>query len=179
MKKEYSKEYATALFDVILEKTIDIESIYHELEIVSDTISTDSDFLKIFMHPKVSKAEKKEIINSIFNGFNTHLVHFLYVLVDNDRLEGIHTIFDSFVKLFHDYKKTLVIEAVSTEPLTNEQKMKIINKLTVKYRKKIEIKNTIDKSIIGGIRLQINDEIMDNTVINQLQNLKSYVLKQN
>ncbi len=177
MKKEYAKEYATALFDTSLEKSL-IDIIKDELKIVSNSFLENKKFIKILTHPQLSKEEKKEIVFDVFSKVNHTLINFLYVLIENDRISDILFINDEFIKLYNEYKEVIYADAYSTILLSNEQIDNIKFKLTVKYRHKIVINNFIDNTLVGGLLIKINNEILDYSIRNQIINLKSHILKQ-
>lgn len=177
MEKEFTKEYATALFDLSLEKN-NIEAIKEELIIVSAAFLGSKQFEKLLSHPQLSKENKKDIVNDVFIGLNTTLLHFLYVIIENDRIFDIKFINKEFSKLYNEYKEVINVEARTTIPLTENQIEVLKNKLSVKYRHKIKIDNIIDNSIGGGMLLKMNHETIDYTIKNQLHNLKSHILKQ-
>jgi F-type H+-transporting ATPase subunit delta len=70
------------------------------------------------------------------------------------------------------------VKAFTSIELDDEQKTKLKEKLKVKYRHEVELENVIDSSVIAGIRLQIDNEIMDYSIKTQFSNLKSHILKQ-
>lgn len=177
MNKEFTKEYAIALFDLSLEMNI-TEVIKDELNTVSNAFNENEAFEKILAHPQLSKENKKEILNDVFKGINTTLQHFLYIVVENDRIVDIGFINNEFGKLYNEYNKVIHVEAITTIPLKDDQVEALIQKLSVKYRHKIEIENIIDKSIVGGMKLKINHEVYDYSIKSQLRNLKSHILKQ-
>jgi len=177
MKKEFANEYATALFDLSIEKDI-IEIIKDELITVSVAFSDNKQFEKLLAHPQLSKENKKDIINDVFKGLNITMLHFLYVIIENDRVNDLKFINEEFSKLYNEYNKVIYVEAITTISLTEAQNDVLKNKLSIKYRHKIEISNTIDQSIVGGMRLKINNDIIDYTLKGQLQKLKSHILKQ-
>lgn len=61
-------------------------------------------------------------------------------------------------------------------PLTQEQYQKLIAKLEDKYNKKIELKQEIDKSIIGGLYIEIENEFIDATINSQYKEMKDLML---
>ena len=177
MKKEFVREYATALFDLSLEKSI-VETIKDELIMVSVAFVENNQFEKLLSHPQLTKENKKGIINDVFKGLNSSLLYFLYILINNDRIEDIKFINEEFRQLYNEYNKVIIVEAQTTLALTENQVETLMKKLSLKYRHKIIIENVIDHSIGGGMRLKINNEIIDYTIKSQLENLKSYILKQ-
>ncbi len=176
MSKDNAKEYAIALFDLSLEKK-NVEIIKDELIIVSNAFSEEEQFGKLLSHPKLSKEEKKGVITKVFKGINDTLLYFLLVVIENDRVNDLTYITDEFMKLYHEYNTVLLVLAKTTIPLSETQINALQNKLSIKYRHKIKIENEIDPSIIGGMQLIIDNEIIDYTIQNQLHNLKTYILK--
>ena len=43
-------------------------------------------------------------------------------------------------------------------------------------KRKVELTNSIDPSIIGGIKIVINDTVFDNSVTNRLKSLKQELI---
>lgn len=77
-------------------------------------------------------------------------------------------------KLSRHMGESMVIVTTAT-PLKQEQ----INKLIAVYSKKIgravHINSVVDPSVLGGMRVQVGDEVTDNTVVAQLENLQRSV----
>ena len=61
-------------------------------------------------------------------------------------------------------------------PLTDAQVTKLLAKLEAKYNKKIELKHIIDKNIIGGLYIQVENEFIDATVNSQYKEMKELML---
>ncbi|HEY8365388.1 MAG TPA: ATP synthase F1 subunit delta [Haloplasmataceae bacterium] len=177
MTNDYAKEYAIALFDLALEKNI-LDIIVDEFIKVTDIINEEKSFIKLLTHPELSKQEKKEIIGKTFNSVNSTLMNFLNVIVENNRFIDVDYIKQEFVDLYNDYLNIMHVEARTSTLLTSEQINLLEKKLERKYRHKIQIENIIDKNIIGGVMLKINNQIIDYTIKTQLQSLKSHILKQ-
>ncbi|MGL4992001.1 MAG: F0F1 ATP synthase subunit delta [Sarcina sp.] len=61
-------------------------------------------------------------------------------------------------------------------PLTEKQFDKLTEKLMNKYNQKVELKQEIDKDIIGGLFIQIENEFIDATVNSQYEEMKDIML---
>jgi F-type H+-transporting ATPase subunit delta len=175
---EYVNEYASALFDLLIEEN-KVEQNYLDLQVIAKTITENTDMVKLVNHPQVTKNDKKSLIQTIYSEVDPILLNFLYVLIDNRRLHQIKEISDRFVVLYKEYNQILTVKVVTSIPLTEKQKNELNIRLTRKYHKMVEITNEIDPTVMGGMRLMIKDEIIDDTVSNRLSSLKSYVLNQN
>ena len=60
--------------------------------------------------------------------------------------------------------------------LSEEQYNNLITKLEKKYNKKIILQQVIDSSILGGIYVRVNNEVMDGTVKLRLEELKKLMV---
>jgi F-type H+-transporting ATPase subunit delta len=72
-----------------------------------------------------------------------------------------------------DKQKVLVAQVASPLALTDEQTQSIQQILLKKYpdKRTIELKISIDPSLIGGIRLTIDDTVIDHSVAGKLSQL--------
>lgn len=171
----FVKEYASALFELALENKR-VDEIYQTFNTVLDELNEYPEFLKLMGHPQISREEKHAIIDQVFVDSDRTFRHFLYVLVDRDRFTYIHPIFDAFEKMYHQYKEKLKVIAITAEPLTENLKSRIIESLSQKYGKAIVLETQVDPSVMGGIRLVVDDEVIDFSVTTLLSSLKQSIL---
>jgi F-type H+-transporting ATPase subunit delta len=67
----------------------------------------------------------------------------------------------------------LVAEITVKEKLSKSTKDNISNILEKQYKgNKIEIREKLDDKIIGGIKIKIEDTVIDNTIIGRMKNLQ-------
>ncbi|MDF2699148.1 MAG: synthase subunit delta [Haloplasmataceae bacterium] len=177
MSSPFAQSYAEAIFDLELEKG-NLEMTSEQLTLIVNSFKDNDEFIKILNHPQLGKDDKKQIIRDVYGNFDNIITNFLFVLVDNDRIGGLLDIYDAFIKIYNEYQNTINVLAYTTIALDNAQIDRLKEKLIIKYRHKIEVTNFIDEKVIGGMRLIINEDVIDYTINNQLKNLKSHVLKQ-
>ena len=68
----------------------------------------------------------------------------------------------------------MVIVTTAT-PLKQEQIDKLIAVYSKKIGRAVHINSVVDPSVLGGMRVQVGDEVTDNTVVAQLENLQRSV----
>ena len=170
-----SKEYAKAIFEIALENKK--EDQYLELlKMVLKTLDKNEDFKKILNSPFVSGAEKEDIINNVFREIDEDFLHFLFVLIKNQRFYLIEEIKDEFEKLYHNNKNVVFVHVTSMEKLSKKQEDVIRKDLEKKYPDaNLQIENAIDPNIIGGIKIIVNDESIDLSLRNYLSKLKESI----
>ena len=65
----------------------------------------------------------------------------------------------------------------STIKLNEDEINKISEALTKRTSKKVELKNQIDESLIGGVKIVIKDRVYDSSIKYKLEQLKSSLIK--
>ena len=77
-------------------------------------------------------------------------------------------------KLSRHMGESMVIVTTAT-PLKQEQIDKLIAVYSKKIGRAVHSNSVVDPSVLGGMRVQVGDEVTDNTVVAQLENLQRSV----
>lgn len=172
MAKLVSKRYALALFETGLELD-KVDQFKEEINAVSNVLIEENDFKKVLNHPKVSKDEKKEILNHVFGGkVSEEILNFLYVIVDKRREMYIEEISEYFDFLYNEEKNIALATVVTAIPMDESTQNRLKEKLSKELNKNVVLKNLVDESIIGGAILKIDNKIIDGTVKGQLESIE-------
>ena len=168
MAKLVGKRYAHALFDAGLELN-KLNDFKEDLTKVTKVIMEEPKLEQILAHPKVSKDEKKELLSSIFKDMvSEEIINFLYILVDKRREGYLIEISRYFEKLFNEHERIVEVTAITAVPMDNKAQDRLTRVLTNKLNKTVKLKNTVDKDIIGGVLLKVENKIIDGTIRGQL-----------
>lgn len=172
MAELVGKRYAEALFEVALEMD-KLEQFKEEVKVVSDILEQEAKLKTIFQHPKLSKNEKKDIINSLFkNNASQEILNFLYIIVDKGREKFINDIKNEYISLSNEKQGIVEAQAITAVPMGEEEKIELQKKLTKKLNKKVNLTNIIDESIIGGVLVRIEDKVIDASIKGQLDEIQ-------
>ncbi|MBU5293079.1 F0F1 ATP synthase subunit delta [Anaerosalibacter bizertensis] len=172
MAKLVSKRYALALFETGLELD-KIEEFKNEISFISKVLEKEPDLEAVLIHPKITKDEKKNLVDSLFKGsVSQELLNFLYVIIDKRRERYIREIDSYYHYLYNEEKNILEATAITAVPMDRkaEDKLKII--LSNKLGKNIVLKNVVDKEVVGGVMLKVENKIIDGTVKGQLESIE-------
>ena len=167
MAKLVSDRYASALFEagMDLDKT---KEFHEELIFLEKVFKEEKKLLDILHHPKITNAEKRDVISSIFEkNLSQEMMNFLYILIDKRRED--HIIAEEYKEFYNDYKNIVRVVAVTAVPMEDKAKNKLIETLENKLNKTIELGNEIDESLIGGVLLKLEDKLIDGSVKGQLE----------
>lgn len=168
MITDVSLQYARALFDLA---NSDEKKVFYEILLVLEkVIIDDSEVLKVFEHPLLTPDQKKEIIkNTLDNKVSDTFLNFMYVVIDHHRINELANITSSYKMILDDYLGEKEVLVYSSYPLTLKQKENLCDNLGKHYNKQIKLIENVDSSLVGGIKIVVDNEIIDATILNKLE----------
>lgn len=95
----------------------------------------------------------------------------IITLSANKRISILPQICQLFEQLKAQYEGILEAKIVSAFALEGKQLNKLIKDLEQKFKHKIEAKISIDPELIGGVKVEIGDEVFDASVRGKLEAL--------
>jgi F-type H+-transporting ATPase subunit delta len=101
----------------------------------------------------------------------------IFLIIDHARIKDVKLIYEDYKTLVYDYKGIKSAYVTTAVKMTDEEIQILRDKLSKKYNSKIEIENIIDESIIGGVYLKVEDDVIDGTVKGTLENMRKEIVK--
>lgn len=169
--------YASALYSLAKD---DNEIIQYQLAMKSlyATLFDNKEMLTFLSSAFITKKEKYEIVSLLCSSFNLrHLYAFFKVLIDNHRVNDFISIYRNFNSMANDYQNIEEGFIYSTIPLHERKIREIEDVLEKQNKKKVELINKIDESLIGGIKIMIHDRVYDASIKNKISSLKSELIE--
>ncbi|WP_446898307.1 F0F1 ATP synthase subunit delta [Clostridium sp. LBM24168] len=177
MYEYLNRRYALALYKIAEEKD-KVEEYLEELRQVVAAIEGNATFMKIIRDPEISTSEKKSILTTVFkNKVNDDVFSFLLVLVEKGRIGDVGGKLREMENIYLEKHDTIVAEVKTVVPLTEDEKGKLKAKLEEKFNKKILIKSELDPSIIGGVYVNVDNQVIDGTIKSKLSEMKKVMLR--
>ncbi|MFV0424498.1 MAG: F0F1 ATP synthase subunit delta [Bacilli bacterium] len=171
-----ASRYSEALYELALEENC-LESIFDSYKLVNAVFTEQKDLIEVLSHPEIILSDKIDIVRGSFSEVNINLLNFICVLIEKDRLREIFNIFEDFEILYNIHFNISIAKVYSTTKLDDNQLENLKNKLSKKINKKIEIKNIIDKELIGGIKIMIDNHVIDYSLKTKINNLSEELHK--
>ena len=170
-----SKNYALALFDLSLETNqMDVYKI--QLFEILKQLGENVELQAVMSHPKIRKDDKKALIKQIFK-CDEMINNFIQLLIDKNRFDCFEQICIEFNLLVNKKLNIEIAYISSASELDAKSVKEIVAFLEKRFNKKIQPKISVDPSHIAGIKIRIQDEILDNTIARKLSDLKQSLLK--
>lgn len=169
------KEYALALFSIMLEDG-NTETIYNDLNEVDKLLRDNPDYLDFLINPSIPKSERIQSIKSIFEQSVCEPVFaFLNVICDHRDVGILFSAIDEFRSMYEDYMNYADAEVASAVELTDDEKDRLIKKLSDITGKTIRASYVIDKTLIGGLSVSVDGKHFDGSVRKNLKNIKEVI----
>ena len=170
-------KYAKALFNASLENN-SLTDVRESLIAIVKIAKTVPEFNHVLLTKSTSISNKKNILSNILNEHVNPLVtELLIILIDNDQIQLFTNIMNKYNQLMNMSSKELDVLITSKMELSEDDLNSVKTDLSSKLNKQINIKNNVDHSIIGGIKLRIGNTIIDNSLSKKLMKFMLVILK--
>ena len=165
-----ARPYAKAIFDAAVDSgsTSETQASLKSLaagfkeKAITDLISS----------PTLSRSEILKKLTSIFDGEVNELVNnLLGALAENDRLEICPEISNLYESLLAEHNQQLDIDVSIPVDLGDETKEGLKHSILKKYGETSNINFLVDPTIMGGVTIKIDDEILDLSIKGRVQKL--------
>ncbi|MBS0300510.1 MAG: F0F1 ATP synthase subunit delta [Proteobacteria bacterium] len=121
-------------------------------------------------NPVISAKQLSEIFIEIGKSkFNSEARNLLMLLAENKRIVILPQISQLFEQLKAQHEGVLEAKVVSAFEMEGKQLKKLVEDLERKFKRKIEAQVSVDSELIGGIKVEIGDEILDASVRGKLE----------
>ena len=173
---EVASRYALALYSLALEENR-IDSWQAEVKEIMRAFNENADFIMVLGSSFLTIEERKQILNETLKDVSTEIVSLLNLVIDNHRTFLIPEILEAFNSLCNENKGVLQGLLYSHIHLNESQITKIEQKISEVEHREVQLKNVIDPTLIGGIKIVINDKIYDGSIAHHLAQMKKDLLK--
>jgi F-type H+-transporting ATPase subunit delta len=171
-EQRIAARYAKALFDKATEENI-LDVVMSDIANLSELANNSKELVLFLQSPLHKMSVKKAAIDKLF--MNQHdLTKGLYALMVNKKREAfIPEMAEAFMKLYYKANKMVFVDiesAVALDPATIQRIETYVKDITEAKSVKSNVK--IDAEILGGVTIEFNGQIFDNTVATQLKKIK-------
>ena len=171
---EIGQRYAKALFELSAESK-SLDKTEKDLLSVHSLIAKNNEIIMVIKSSSLSRENQASLMEKILKKMKVSplTIKFIGTLAINGRLNIVNNIIDEFLKTLAHERGELTAEITTAVPISkeiNKSIVKEISKLT--KTNKIELDETIDKSLIGGLVLRMGSTMIDSSIKTKLSTLK-------
>lgn len=172
-----ARPYAKALFE-LAEQKAQIESWSQQLGVLAH-VAARSDVASIIGDPVKSARQHADDLLAIAGAatpLDDYLQNAVRVISENKRLSALSEIsaqFNTMMLAKKNYQEAVIYSAF---PMTEAQFSKITSDLEQRFNTKLHARLEIDPSLIGGIKIEMGDQVLDMSVQAKLNKLHAAMI---
>jgi ATP synthase F1 delta subunit len=174
--EELAEVYARALFEAA-DEADKLDKVRDQLGEFADALSESRDLQVFFFSPYFSTDEKVEGLKKVVTDSDDIVENFLALLVEKHRMPAVFRIRDRFNRMWQEENKVLPVQITSAIELDKSTVSDIGDRIGEKTGRKVELSSTVDPDILGGIVLQVGNNVLDASIRNRLENLRKQVAR--
>lgn len=172
-----AKNYADALVQVGRDNVLSYDDVLKNIESVKEICESSKDLTEVLINPAVSDDTKYSIIDEVFKkDINEKIIDFLKVLIEKKRFTEFSGIVEAYKNELDKINNIQRVSVTSAVTLNDDMKQRIIEKLQKRLQKNVTAEWLIDTEIIGGLVVKINDDVIDSSLKNKLENLSKNLI---
>ena len=170
----YSRPYAEAAYKIASESK-SIPTWNDNLMTLSGII-VDMEVKAIIASPKIDSDQTLNFLASFLPQKDESFSNFLSIMIANKKVYFLDEVYRLFNDMVLEDKNTTIAEVETAFALSDTQKSDIVNSLTKKHGKKIQIHEVINERLLAGIKISVNNEVTDYSVRNKLNLMKEQII---
>jgi len=169
--------YAVALFEVADNKAK--QSLYYQQVQQLDQLNLDNpDFAKVLSTVTLNKDERKTLAAEVLKELNYDeiFIYWVWTIIDNNQYHNYHEIRRYCTHVYHAINHIIRVTVTTSSELNRSQLEKITDFFSNRLKAEVDLKVNIEPSLIGGLKIQLNNKTYNNTFKYKLQELKKVLL---
>lgn len=166
------------LFESALSNNL-VSQFKEDLKFIVFTLKNNNELFTFLTSPFIEYKEKLKTANQVFNStLENDMLSFLNLLIEKNLLSYIEVIKTQFEKLSNEHEN--IIEGTIYTPfeLSDNQIKSLELSFSNKLKKTIKFKQKIEKNLIAGIKIILDDTVYEYTINSKLEEAKQNIIDQ-
>jgi F-type H+-transporting ATPase subunit delta len=174
--EELAQVYARSLFEVAGEQE-KLDLLREQLGQFADALEENRELELFFFSPYFSTKEKQAALEKVLDGADDRLVNFLDLLIENHRMPVIFRIRREYDRLWEQEKRLLPVVLTSAVELDEQTIEDLGARIGERTGRTVTLTKRVDPDILGGIVVQVGNSILDASIRNRLEQLRTQVAR--
>lgn len=173
-----ASRYAKSLLDIAVEQN-SVEDTLQDVQLLAAVCKQSKDFTNVLRSPVIKSDKKLSIIDAVVGkSLHTLAQAFIKLLVTKGREENLPEIAESFVEQYKQLKNIKTVKITTAVPADDKVRDAVRNKIQAAYPDAlIEIEESVNADILGGLMVQMDDVMFDFSVRRDLNDVRKQFMK--
>jgi F-type H+-transporting ATPase subunit delta len=174
--EEIAAVYARSLFEVA-KKAGKLDPVREQLGQLADALGSERSLQIFFFSPYFSTQEKEQGLDKAISGADAIFLNFLRLLIEKHRMPALMRIRRAFDKLWQEENRLLPVQVTSAVELDRSTVKQIGDRISEQTGRKVELSSRVEPGILGGIVVQVGNQVLDASIRYRLERLRKQVAK--
>ena len=168
-----ARVYARALFDIGCAEQA-VGSIYDDLHAVHDALNgLDPELLAFFNMPQLRREDKRRIINMAFEDkVGRPVLGLLHILIQKRREPLLDNVVAEYARYRDRHEGVVRAQVTTARKLDGDLADALRAALEQRTKRTVILHERVDPEVIGGIRVNLGDSVLDGTIRRGLQDMR-------
>jgi F-type H+-transporting ATPase subunit delta len=172
-KRVSGRRYAQAIFELALQND-QLEQWGDDLRL-TDQVLQDEEFRAFLSHAEVPLDRKIGAIDTVLESANPLVKNLVSLLVSRGAVNLIHDVLTAYNRLVDVHRGRQQVEVTSAVPLSDQELERITRFASNLINKEVVVSTQVDESILGGLVIQIGDQLLDGSTRSRLEELRKQI----
>jgi F-type H+-transporting ATPase subunit delta len=164
-----AKRYARAVFELASDEGR-VEEWLRHLTAVKD-LMTDTSVAVVLENPTIPAARRMELIAAP-KSLDPEATNLARMLVESSHVDQAAGILDEFEQLADEAAGRIRATVTTAVELPADDRQRLGKQLSERLGKEVHVTATVDPRIVGGLKLQYGDHLVDASLATRLQQLR-------
>ena len=167
--------YAEALFRIVQAEG-ELDRVEDELFRFGKLLESNHELKQALSDKSIDRGARLNILEDLLSDkVSPHTLGLLSFVVEQGRARQLPQILEEVSDLAAEARESVVAEVRSAIALDDNQKNQMAAALSKATGKKVEVKNIVDASVVGGVVAKVGETVIDGSVRRRLEQLKEQV----
>ena len=160
--------YAQALYDLAKEENL-TQSVLQQLTALQQIFREEPGYLRLMTAANLSKEERCRLLDEAFRDkAEPYVLNFMKILTEKGYMRYFSDCAKAYRDIYNEDHGILTVKAVTAVALSQDQQMRLTQKLEKLTGKTIDLSCRVDPAVLGGVRLDYDGKRVDGTVQTRL-----------
>jgi F-type H+-transporting ATPase subunit delta len=165
-----ARRYAKAIFE-LAEKEGQVAEWSRRLAAVSEVMSVP-EVAAVLTNPTIAAEQRMAFVSAAPHLFDDEATNLAKLLIESDRIRDVVAIEAEFQRMADEAAGRVRATVTTAVELTPADRARVADELSQRLGKEISLQVDVDPRILGGLKLQYGDHLVDASVATRLQQLR-------
>lgn len=177
MGSQIAHNYASALYELVLDRSL-LKEYQTSLREFSSLLEKDKDLYLFLESYSIPYQAKDELLKKIYQDEKLeHLVPFISLVCKKHRINIFKQIEEEFSSMVNEFEGVAEGLVYTSYRLNEKDLKKIEEALGKRVNKKVRLKNLVEPSILGGVKVLLEGKVYDGSLRNKLLEMEKSLLE--